>query len=164
MAYAVLRHGAMHARASKLWAVVLAGGQGRRLEGLTRRLGGDVRKQFNFITDDRSLLQKTVERIAKLVPPERIVVVVTDDQQEVAWSHLERWPAIRLVVQPSDLDTGPAILVALSALLQADPDGRVVVMPSDHQVDDDAPLLQAVGAAAEAAAWSPTSASVLGAV
>lgn len=154
----------MHSRGSKLSAVILAGGRGRRLAALTRELGGDVPKQFSLITGGRSLLHKTVERILPVVPAERVLVVVTEEQQEMAWRHLERWPEVKLVVEPEDRGTGPAILVALTALLQRDPTGRCVVLPCDHHLSVAEPLLEAIDAAAEAAAWNPGHASVLGAV
>ena len=46
-----------------IWAIVLAGGDGTRLQGLTRKIDGDARpKQFSRIFGDRSLLSHTPER------------------------------------------------------------------------------------------------------
>lgn len=62
---------------TRLWAVILAGGEGKRLEPFTRALYGYcVPKQFAVLSGHRSLLQATVERIAPLVPHERMLVVV----------------------------------------------------------------------------------------
>ena len=59
-----------------LWAIVLAGGEGMRLRGLTRRLYGDDRpKQYAALVGARSLLRQTLDRVGLLVPPERTVVV-----------------------------------------------------------------------------------------
>jgi mannose-1-phosphate guanylyltransferase len=45
------------------WAIVLAGGEGTRLQGLTRKIDGDARpKQFSRIFGERSLLSHTRER------------------------------------------------------------------------------------------------------
>jgi mannose-1-phosphate guanylyltransferase len=154
----------MRTRESHLSAVILAGGQGRRLEGLTGRLGGDLPKQFSVITGRRSLLDRTVERIAALVPPHRVLVVVTEEQQDTAWRHLERWPEVKLIVEPEDRGTGAAVLVALAALLQRDPGGRCVLLPCDHHVPVVEPFIEAISDAAEASAWNPRQATLLGAV
>ena len=46
------------------WAIVLAGGDGIRLQGLTRKIDGDGRpKQFCRIFGDRSLLSHTREHL-----------------------------------------------------------------------------------------------------
>jgi len=46
------------------WAIVLAGGDGTRLQGLTRKIDGDARpKQFSRIFGDRSLLGHTREHL-----------------------------------------------------------------------------------------------------
>ena len=65
-------------RESSLWAIVLAGGEGLRLRALTRYLYGDERpKQYAVLTGSKSLLRQTLERVTRLVPPSRIVVVAT---------------------------------------------------------------------------------------
>jgi len=61
----------------RLWAIVLAAGDGKRLAPLTRALyGRELPKQFAVLHRGRSLLQTTMDRVAPLVPPERTVVVV----------------------------------------------------------------------------------------
>src|SRR6267142_6637327 len=72
--------------AGSLWAVVLAGGEGVRLRPLVRRLLGDERpKQFCPLLGPRTLLRQTLDRVGRLIPPDRTVVVGME-------SH-ERYPA-----------------------------------------------------------------------
>jgi DNA-binding response OmpR family regulator len=67
---------AVEARAADLWAVVLAGGEGRRLRPLVRHVHGDLRpKQYARLAGPRSLLEQTLDRTARLVPPDRTVLV-----------------------------------------------------------------------------------------
>ena len=62
--------------APQTWAIVLAGGDGVRLRPLVRRLFGDERpKQFIPLLGPASLLRQTLDRVERLVPPERTVVV-----------------------------------------------------------------------------------------
>ncbi len=66
--------GAPHAEGAseRPWALVLAGGEGRRLQALTRMIAGEpIPKQYCRIVGDRSLLEATLARIGPLVPPER---------------------------------------------------------------------------------------------
>jgi mannose-1-phosphate guanylyltransferase len=60
------------------WAVVLAGGDGTRLQDLTLKIAGDSRpKQFCSIFGGESLLAQTRARIASLFPLDRELFVVT---------------------------------------------------------------------------------------
>src|SRR4051794_39925562 len=60
------------------WAVVLAGGDGTRLQQLTRLITGDARpKQFCPLFGDKSLLTHTRDRIAPLIPQEQTLFVLS---------------------------------------------------------------------------------------
>ncbi len=55
-----------------LWVLVLAGGDGIRLQAFTRLIAGaPIPKRYCRILDDRSLLETTLARVARLVPCER---------------------------------------------------------------------------------------------
>src|SRR5882724_713981 len=63
-------------RATQSWAVVLAGGEGKRLRPLVQRLFGDDRpKQYVQLMGPASLLRQTLDRVERLIPAERTVVV-----------------------------------------------------------------------------------------
>ncbi len=52
------------------WAVILAGGDGTRLQSLTRSISGDDRpKQFCPVIGGRTLLDQTSRRVALSVAP-----------------------------------------------------------------------------------------------
>ena len=64
------------------WAIVLAGGEGIRLKGLTRKIDGDSRpKQFSRIFGNRSLLGHTRERLRPVFDDNRVMFVVTKDHE-----------------------------------------------------------------------------------
>ena len=68
------------------WAVVLAGGEGRRLQGLTTTANGTViPKQYCSLLSGPSLLQEALRRAQAIAPPERICAVVAD-QHRRWWS------------------------------------------------------------------------------
>ena len=52
------------------WGVILAGGDGKRLLPLTKRITGDNRpKQFCAIMDGETLVTQTRRRVERMVPP-----------------------------------------------------------------------------------------------
>ena len=75
----------------RAWALVLAGGDGTRLQPLTRRIAGaPIPKQYCRIVGDRSLLEATLARIFPLVPRERTLVVVNRSHLQLALPQLLR--------------------------------------------------------------------------
>ncbi len=150
---------------SRLYAVVLAAGEGKRLASLTRALyGRHLPKQFAVLDGDRSLLQATLERIAPLVPPTRTVVVVGREQAALAEEQLRPFPGLLLVRQPRNLDTGPGILLPLARILAADPGATVAVFPADHYVPNPAPFVRALREAASLARGTGGWITLLGAL
>ena len=127
------------------WVVVLAGGEGTRLGALTQALYGAPRpKQFAVIAGERSLLQLTIDRAARLVSLDHVLVVVSAHHEDLARAQLAPYPGVELVVQPRGLDTGPGLLLPLARLRARDPEAQVVFLPSDHHVADAQPLLDAL--------------------
>lgn len=132
----------------RLWAIVLAAGEGKRLAPLTERLyGGALPKQFAVLAGERSLLQATVERMQWLVPASRMVVVVPLAYEHLALSQLADYPGIRVVAQPANRGTGPGVLLPLAHVLETDPEARVVVTPSDHHLTHTATFFDAIAGA-----------------
>ena len=108
---------ALHAvPASKTWAVVLAGGEGCRLRPLVRRLFGDERpKQYVPLLGPSSLLRQTLDRVGRIVPAERTVVVSQYDHAQYIDRELSDGAAPHVLLQPEDRGTGTAIVYAARA-------------------------------------------------
>src|SRR5499433_2417365 len=61
------------------WAIILAGGDGARLQSMTRTITGDNRpKQFVPVIGGTTLLDQTRSRVALSVLPGRTLFVVTE--------------------------------------------------------------------------------------
>ena len=131
------------------FVVVLAGGDGNRLAPLTRALyGRDLPKQFAVLSGEKSLLQTTIERAARLTSLDRISVVVTAHHESTARAQLAPYPGVELVVQPKNLDTAAGILLPLARILVRGCSARVVFLPSDHYISDPEPIIEALGSTA----------------
>jgi mannose-1-phosphate guanylyltransferase len=148
---------------ARLWAIILAGGQGRRLQPLVRALyDKPLPKQFAVLQGDRSLLQETVQRMLPVVPPSRMVVVVSREHEEVARAQLAEHDGIDIIAQPKDLGTAPGILLPLIRILARDPEATVTVVPSDHHVPKPGPMLNALATAARMAQDAASPLTLLG--
>jgi mannose-1-phosphate guanylyltransferase / mannose-6-phosphate isomerase len=134
---------------SKITPVILCGGAGTRLWPLSRK---SYPKQFSALTGTDSLFQASLLRLqgAAFAAP----MVVTADQFRfiaVQQMHALGITPQAVLIEPAGRDTGPAVLAAALHLAQSDPDGLMLVAPSDHVIPDTALFAQTVAAAAPAA-------------
>jgi mannose-1-phosphate guanylyltransferase len=129
------------------WTIVLAAGDGSRMQSLTtNECGIAVPKQFCSLRGGHSLLQDAIERAASIVATENICVIVAQ-QHKRWWSPLlAHLPKQNIIVQPQNRGTAIGILLPLLHILARDPDARIVVLPSDHHVADEATLTTALQA------------------
>ena len=148
-----------------LWVVVLAGGEGRRISDFTRGPGGvPVPKQYFRFRDERTLLRTTLDRALRLTAPDRVVCLVLEEHR--AWWELEtgNLPPGNMLAQPSGRGTAIAILHGLDHIRLCDREARILVMPSDHEVEDEDVLLAALERAARACDELPDDLLLLGIV
>ncbi|HEX8124558.1 MAG TPA: sugar phosphate nucleotidyltransferase [Allosphingosinicella sp.] len=120
--------------------VILSGGAGTRLWPLSR---SGRPKQFLALAGAESLLKATASRAAGWGAP---IVVASFDQAEAVRSEV---PDARLVLEPCA--RGTAAAVALAALA-AEAGELLLIMPSDHHIEDEAAFRAAVEIAAPLAA------------
>ena len=135
----------------KAWAVVLAGGEGRRLRPLVRRLYGDDRpKQYVKLLGARTLLRQTLDRTELAIPLERTLVVTMGRHAGYLAEEFPGPDRPQLLVQPADRGTAAAVLYAAHHIGWRDPGATIAIFPSDHFVPAAARFMAHV---AEIAAW-----------
>lgn len=145
------------------WALLLAGGDGRRLKPLTRQITGDPRpKQFCPIFDGETLLDRTRRRADLLTRPDHQVIVVTREHEPYYAGLWRELAPGRLVVQPGNAGTAPGILYPLLRIRHLAGDVPVAIFPSDHYVSDDGVFITAVSHAVETVRARPELVALLG--
>ena len=139
---------------ARTWALILAAGQGTRLQGLTTTDAGiAVPKQFCSLWDGPSLFEETVQR-AYTVASASYTCAVLADQHRHWWERLasQLAPANR-IVQPQNRGTANGILLPLLQIHARDPEARIVILPSDHHVNDEPVLTQSLRQAVLQLSW-----------
>ena len=123
---------------SRLWAVVLAGGEGSRLARLTKTSDGVViPKQFCSLMKSPCLLQDALERARSAGPSTQVCAVVGAPHRRWWTEVMGNVAASKVFVQPENRGTGYGILLALLQLEAIDPGARVMFLPADHYFRDE---------------------------
>lgn len=130
--------------------IILAGGVGSRLWPLSREL---YPKQLLSFTEDASLLQATLKRVAALenvLPP---VVVIGEDHRFLALKQIEELDLsleVEFILEPVGRNTAPAIYSAAEyCRLKHEEDIVLLVLPADHLVRKEQAFQEAVSQAVE---------------
>jgi len=143
------------------WAVILAGGDGTRLQSMTRAITGDNRpKQFVPVVGGATLLDQTRRRVALSVTPNQTLIVVTQKHRPF-YNSLSISPEL-LLQQPGNKGTAPAILYALLRVATKSPKAIVALFPSDHYFTDDEEFMSHIDTAFDAVQTQPGMVTLLG--
>jgi len=147
------------------WGVVLAGGDGKRLLPLTRRMTGDDRpKQFCAVIGDQTLLQQTRCRVARMISRDRTLLVLTRAHERFYQPEVTGASPSLLLIQPQNSGTSAAIMYSLMRIRTMDSSGLVAFFPSDHYIADDEAFAAQVDLAFSLAEFYPEMVFLLGIV
>jgi len=113
-----------------LHPVIMAGGSGTRFWPLSRK---ERPKQFLPLTTSKPLITETALRMAGLAKAKDTLVVCGKVHEKAVKKSL-KLPAKNVVVEPAARNTAPAIALAAAHVAAKDPEGILVVLPSDHHV------------------------------
>lgn len=132
-------------RESNVWALVLAAGDGTRLRSLTTvSAGATVPKQFCSLHEGPSLLQEALCRAQTVTPRSQTCAVVAERHRRWWEEALSALPEHNVIVQPENRGTAIGVLLPLVHIMSRDPDARVILLPSDHYVGQEAVMTAAL--------------------
>src|SRR5262249_9654526 len=131
-------------------AIVLAGGEGTRLQSFTESVTGrPIPKQYCPISGEETTLRWTLRRVSLGIDRHLILTAVAAAHAEFYEAQLTDIDEQSLVVEPQNRGTASAILHALLRLAKLLPDSAVAIFPSDHYVSDDCRFMKCVDLAFE---------------
>jgi mannose-1-phosphate guanylyltransferase len=149
-------------RASRVWSIVLAGGDGVRMRAfIERRLGSHLPKQYCTFVGRRSLLQHTIDRADRVSPAAQRLTIVARAHQDEARAQVAARGG-RLLVQPANRGTAAGVFLPLSRVRSIDPQATVVIYPADHFVWPEARFERAIAQAIDASQAAPERPILLG--
>jgi mannose-1-phosphate guanylyltransferase len=129
---------------SRLYPVIMAGGNGSRLWPLSRVL---YPKQFLCLKGELTMLQTTVSRLNG-VECESPVVICNEEHRFIVAEQLRELNKLteNIVLEPAGRNTAPAIaLAALAAIRnQSDTDPLMLILAADHVIQDEEAFRNAV--------------------
>ncbi|NPV27357.1 MAG: mannose-1-phosphate guanylyltransferase [Firmicutes bacterium] len=116
-----------------VFALIMAGGCGTRFWPISRT---QTPKQFLSILGPATMLQSTVARLDPLVELKNIFVSTNRTYHPLVARQLPALPQENIITEPANRETAACIALAAIKLAQLDPEAVMVVLPSDHHVQD----------------------------
>lgn len=113
------------------YGVIMAGGSGKRLWPLSR---GNTPKQLLPVARGRSLLRLSYERLAALLPSERIYICTGEVHRDAVFAEIPELPHDNLLGEPEGRDTANAVGFPAAVLHKMDPEAVFTVVTADHVI------------------------------
>lgn len=112
---------------------IMAGGSGERFWPLSRK---SKPKQLLSLFSNNTLLGETVERVAPLVPANRLYILTNQAQVAPTRAALPDFPAAQIIGEPAKRDTAPAAALATALAYREDKNAIVALLPADQLIKD----------------------------
>ena len=132
------------------YAVIMAGGVGSRFWPVSTQA---FPKQFHdMLGTGQSLIQRTFDRINTLVPSENILIATNERYESLVLEQLPKTTKNQLLLEPAMRNTAPCILYAALKIYDQNPEGVMLVAPSDHWIDNEPEFIRNITTAFDACA------------
>ncbi len=134
------------------YAVIMAGGAGKRLWPLSRQ---HRPKQLLPLVNGKSLLAVAVERLVQMFDEQNILVVTNAEYAEQVAEALPQLPPGNIVGEPEGRDTANAVALGAALVEGRDPEATMAVFTADHVIRPHEKFAEAVEVACDAAEAHP---------
>ena len=128
----------------------MAGGVGSRFWPVSTQ---ENPKQFHdMLGKGETLIQRTFGRINELVPEQNILIATNTRYEDLVLKQLTKTTKKQLLLEPAMRNTAPCILYAALKIYNENPDGVMLVAPSDHWIENEAEFIRNIKTSFEACA------------
>lgn len=125
-----------------VYAVILVGGIGKRLQPLSRP---SRPKPFLSITKDKkTIFRKTVDRISDIIQTKNIIVVANVSQAGLVKKSFPNILKENLLLEKASRNTAPAIALAALEIKKRDNNAVMIVLPADHYIGNSITYLSTI--------------------
>lgn len=122
------------------YAVIMAGGVGSRFWPISTQ---KFPKQFHdMLGTGNTLIQKTFNRFENLIPSENILIATNKKYEDLVLKQLPKATKKQLLLEPAMRNTAPCILYSAFKIYNENPDGIMIVAPSDHWIENESEFLE----------------------
>ncbi|AOZ93296.1 mannose-1-phosphate guanylyltransferase [Paenibacillus crassostreae] len=128
--------------------VIMAGGKGERFWPKSRT---NLPKQFLNISGNKSMIQQSIARLEKLVDISQIFIVTNELYAELIKAQIPHLPLANIIIEPVGRNTAPCIGLASIIIEERFPDSTMIVIPSDHIIENEEGFIQILETAVEVA-------------
>lgn len=128
--------------------VLMAGGKGERFWPKSRT---NLPKQFLNISGNKSMIQQSIERLVKLIDITRVFVVTNELYAELIKAQVPHLPHDNIIIEPVGRNTAPCIGLASIIIEEKFPDSTMIVLPSDHIIENEEGFIKILKAGIEVA-------------
>lgn len=129
--------------------IILAGGSGTRFWPRSRRARA---KQVLALDGERTMIQRTVDRLAPLAKPHDVCVITNAHLSGAICSQLDCVPERQIVCEPASRNTAPAAGLAAFLIERLYPEAVMGIFPADHVIGDEKAFVAIIQHAAQLAA------------
>lgn len=117
------------------YVVIMAGGSGERFWPLSRQRR--PKQLLKLTSATQTMLQEAIERVAPIVPLERILVVTSNVLRQPIIDAMPELPAANVIAEPAKRNTAPCLALAASVIkARGDEDAVMAVLTADHFIGD----------------------------
>ncbi|MFC6231001.1 mannose-1-phosphate guanylyltransferase [Paenibacillus allorhizosphaerae] len=129
-------------------AVIMAGGKGERFWPKSRT---HLPKQFLNISGNKSMIQQTISRLENLIDIKQIFIVTNELYAELIRAQIPHLPHDNIIIEPIGRNTAPCVGLASIIIEAKYPDSTMVVLPSDHIIENEDGFIKILKTAVEVA-------------